>query len=205
MCTSSMQLSHEEARMIMGSRTMCTDEHSVTNSHYDLGPGRGGRPLDDGCKWHNAAHCRTVALQGWLSGHTMISLTGAASEHPHDQSHHGLRHWQRHPGRDRDGPRDPAAAKSMETEITQLVSEVFVCRQARDTQQEQLMRGNTAAVREAILLHARPVLITSASPGCEPLSASHWKLLSSILASLMPVFWFSVIKGLWGSVKVLVT
>jgi hypothetical protein len=65
------------------------------------------------------------------------------------------------------------------------------------------MRGNAAAVREAILLHARPVLIPSASPGCEPLSASHWKQLSSILAALMPVFWFSVIKGLWGSVKVL--
>ncbi len=39
-----------------------------------------------------------------------------------------------------------------------LVSEVFICRQARAIQQEQLMRDNAAAVREAILVHARPSL-----------------------------------------------
>ena len=91
----------------------------------------------------------------------------------------------------------------METEIAQLVSQVFVCRQAgRDTQQEQLMRDNAAAVREAILVHARPMLNPDASLGREPLSAGNWKRLSSVLAVLMPVFWFGVIRGLWGSVKV---
>ncbi len=86
----------------------------------------------------------------------------------------------------------------METEIAELVSEVFICKQPRDMPQEQLMRYNATAVREAILVHARPNL--NPDPflgGChgEQLSASNWKRLSPILAVLMPVFWFSVIKG----------
>ena len=91
----------------------------------------------------------------------------------------------------------------METEIAELVSEVFICKQPRDMQQERLMRYNATAVREAILVHARPNL--NPDPflgGCEQLSASNWKRLSPILAVLMPVFWFSVIKGHWGSSKV---
>jgi hypothetical protein len=96
----------------------------------------------------------------------------------------------------------------METEIAQLVSDVFVARRARDIQHEQLVSDNAAAVRGAILLHARPVLNPhdhhepDASLSSEPLSASTWKRLSSILAALMPAFWFGVIKGLWGSARV---
>lgn len=91
----------------------------------------------------------------------------------------------------------------METEIAQLVSEAFVCKQPRDIQQEQLMRENAAAVREAILVHARPILNPDPFLGSsESLSASNWKRLLPILAVLMPVFWFGVIKGLWGSLKV---
>ena len=52
----------------------------------------------------------------------------------------------------------------METEIAQLVSEAFVCKQPRDIQQEQLMRDNAAAVREAILVHARPILAALGRP-----------------------------------------
>jgi hypothetical protein len=92
----------------------------------------------------------------------------------------------------------------MEIEIAQLVSEVFVCQQTRDIQQEQLTRDNAAAVRDAILVHARPILHDDAPLGCEQLSASNWKRISSFLAGLMPIFWFSVIKGFWGSVKVIV-
>ena len=97
-------------------------------------------------------------------------------------------------------PLDGPLPRSMEErmpEIAQLVSEVFICRQAgRDIQQEQLMRDNANAVRETILVHARPMLSPNASLGCKPLSAGDWKRLSSILAVLMPVFWFGVIKGL---------
>jgi hypothetical protein len=46
------------------------------------------------------------------------------------------------------------------------------------------------------------MLNPDASLGREPLSAGNWKRLSSVLAVLMPVFWFGVIRGLWGSVKV---
>ena len=52
-----------------------------------------------------------------------------------------------------DGPTtqtDPASL-SMEAEIMQLVSEAYISRHARDNQQNQLMRNNAAAVREAIL------------------------------------------------------
>ena len=63
----------------------------------------------------------------------------------------------------------------METEIALLVSEVFVCQQTRDIQQEQLTRDNAAAVRDAILVHARPILHDDAPLGCEQLSASNWK------------------------------
>ena len=103
-----------------------------------------------------------------------------------------------------DGPTTQTDPASMEAEIMQLVSEAFMSRHAHDNQQNQLMRNNAAAVREAILAQARPALNpdTPLASGCEPLSACAWKRLSSVLAALMPVFWFSVIKGLWGSVKV---
>ena len=94
--------------------------------------------------------------------------------------------------------------RSMETQIAQLVSEAFVYRQAgRHIQQEQMRDNAAVAVREAILVHARPMLNPDASlDDSKPLSAGNWKRLSSILVVLMPVFWFSVIQGLWGSVKV---
>ncbi len=62
----------------------------------------------------------------------------------------------------------------METQITALVSEVFVCQQSRDIQQpeEQLTRDNAAAVRETMLVHAQPMLCDGASLGCEQLSAN---------------------------------
>ena len=91
----------------------------------------------------------------------------------------------------------------MEAKIVNLVSEVFTCKQARDRQQDQLMKTNASAVRKAILAQARPALNPDAPVDCEPLSACTWKRLSSILAVLMPVFWLSVIKGLWGGVKVI--
>ena len=94
----------------------------------------------------------------------------------------------------------------MENEIAQLVSEVFACKQARDIQQEQLVRDNAAAVREAVLAHVCPHHLhadASFASGCGRLSAGSWKRLSSVLAGLMPIFWFGVIKGLWGSVKVI--
>ncbi len=90
-------------------------------------------------------------------------------------------------------------------QITALVSEVFVCQQSRDIQQEQLTLDNAAAVREgAILVHAQPMLRDGASLGYEPLSACIWTRISYVLAGLMPIFWFGVIKGVWGSVKVIV-
>ena len=86
-----------------------------------------------------------------------------------------------------------------------LLKRAFVCMQPQDIQQDQLTRDNAAAVREAVLVHARPILNLDPFLGgsaSESLSASNWKRLSPILAVLMPVFWFGVIKGLWGSVKV---
>ena len=75
----------------------------------------------------------------------------------------------------------------------------------------RLVISNRSSLRETMQLlcgtlywSMRAPLHDDAPLGCEQLSASNWKRISSFLAGLMPIFWFSVIKGFWGSVKVIV-
>jgi hypothetical protein len=88
---------------------------------------------------------------------------------------------------------------SIETQVTQLVSEAFRIQHAKritEAQQSSQEQSSTA-LREALLAHAsihikRDIL----------LSATEWKHFVPVLARVMPAIWFGVITGTWGSAKV---
>ena len=82
------------------------------------------------------------------------------------------------------------------SKVTQLVSEAFRSKQAQETEMVQRAGEERRAVRETVFAHAN-------LPLKDKLSASEWITIKSVLVLLMPAFWFGVVRGVWGTIKVI--
>lgn len=86
---------------------------------------------------------------------------------------------------------------AIKTNVTMLVSEAFRIQQVKERNEAQATRADDRAVREALLAHADLPVQKSI------LSAGEWLHLIPILAQVMPAFWYGVVLGIWGSIKVI--